>query len=225
MKMLLIHIVLILIAFSYKAQNTFQTGILPSFNLNKKITDSWKLNLKIESRQQLKEYDYNTDIINNYNYILTDYSVNIVRKTGFNSSISGGYLLRFRNNQVHHRFTQQYSVVKKYERFRLAHRICFDETIIPTSTIYRGRYRITGEIPLNGYSIDNKETYLKINNEYVNSLNNSFYDLEIRIVPIIGYKISDKNKVETGFDYRINNFISSLPNHKLWFILGWYLSI
>lgn len=221
----LFHIIVIFFALNVNAQGTLQTGILPSISVNKSFLNTWKANFKIESRQQTLAHNFSTDETNEYSYILTDYSLIVAKKIGLSSSVSGGYLLRFRNNQIHHRFIQQYVIVKNYDKFRLAHRVCMDETITPSTFISRGRYRLTAEIPLNGYSIDAKECYLKINHEYLNQFQNKNYDLEIRLIPMLGYKISDKNKIEAGFDYRINNFISSLPNHKLWLTVGWHVSI
>lgn len=208
------------------AQSTFQLGSLPSLNFNKKLKNDWSLNSKIESRLLFQQGEINGDVNKKVNYVLTDISLIGAKKIGLNSRIAGGYLIRLENGSLYHRFIQQYVIIQKLSEFRLAHRFLSDQTISTSEEPeYRLRYRITSEIPLNGQSVDKGEFYVKINNEYINSIQVMEYDLEIRVIPLIGYDISERFKIETGLDYRVNSFLTNNTRHSYWMTLNLFLEI
>jgi hypothetical protein len=206
------------------AQSTYEAGLLPAINLNKKLKNDWSFNSRIESRQLFLTGGSNEDRVRQYEYVLTDISLLTAKKVGLNSRIAGGYLVRFEDGETIHRFSQQFTIVQRMSAFRLAHRFLIDQTISPIEkTEFRLRYRVTAEIPLNGKSVDPKEFYLRLNNEFVNSLQDSNYDLEIRLVPLLGYALNTKNKVEIGLDYRIESFLDNSPNQNYWASLNWFI--
>lgn len=208
------------------AQSTYQFGLLPSINVNKKLKKDWSLNSKIESRFLINEGAFGGANETNFQYVLTDLSFIAAKKVGLSGKVSGGYLIRFRENEIVNRFIQQYSVVQKMNGFRLAHRLVTDQTFSKiTPSEYRLRYRLSAEIPLNGQSADTKELYLKINNEYLNSLQEKEYDLEIRVVPLLGYALNQNHKIEVGLDYRINSFLFSASRQSYWANINWFIEI
>lgn len=208
------------------AQSTYQVGGLPSINFNYKLKNKWSFNFKIESRQLLQSGTFKGESDKSYEYVLTDHSVIAARKVGLNARLSGGYLLRLREGNAIHRLIQQYTVTQKLPRFRLAHRVVTDQTFSPNeATTYRLRYRLASELPLNGQAADSKEFYLKISNEYLNSLEDSEYDLEIRLVPLLGYAITEHHKIEFGLDYRVNSFLNQNTRHSFWTSINWYIEI
>jgi hypothetical protein len=206
-------------------QKYSQTGILPSINFNMKLKNDWSLNAKIESRvifYQKRGLDVNTD----YNYELSDFLLMGAKKVGLNSRLSTGYLMRFEEINFVQRFLQQVVIIQKLSGLRLAHRLLCDQTFSETATPeFRFRYRITGELPLNGTSVDPGEFYLKINNEYINSLQAGTYDLEIRAIPLLGYDILNQYKIETGLDYRISTFLNQNTQQVYWFTLSVFIEI
>lgn len=209
-----------------QSQSNFQSGILPSINLNKKLAKDWGLNFKVESRQQFKEGDLRDKNTFNYEYLLTDFSGLVSKKIQINKTISTGFLIRFRGNKVVHRFIQQYTIVSSYDFFRLSHRFVTDETFAPSESMqFRIRYRASALFPLNGRSVDAKEYYFKINHEYLNAFQNNNYDLEIRVIPFLGYAITQNNKFEVGVDYRVNSFLENNTSNRFWMSFNWYLSI
>lgn len=219
-------LLLLLFTVSGEAQSTFQFGALPSFNVNKKLKNNWYFNGKLESRQLFQQGEIGGNIDKSYTYVLTDLSVIAAKKVGLNSRIAGGYLSRFEDGALIHRFIQQYVIIQRLYGFRLAHRLMTDQTFSPVEdTELRLRYRITSEIPLNGASLDPKEFYLKVNNEYVNGVQGSEYDLEVRIVPLLGYDITDDFKIESGLDYRVNSFVNSHPRHTYWLTFNVFLEL
>ena len=208
------------------SQSNYQFGLLPSVNLNKEIENDWKINFKIESRQLLKEGMFGKNDSFNYEYLLTDFAIVVSNKIGLNNKIGVGYLSRFRNDELVHRLIQQYTYVENYSSFRMAHRFSADQTFMKgVSTEYRFRYRITVEIPFNGNSVDPREFYLKINNEYLNSFEDREYDLEIRLVPLLGFKVNEDNKLEFGLDYRLDSFIEDASRNRFWTSINWYLKL
>jgi hypothetical protein len=211
---------------SVYAQSTYQFGGLPSINLNNKLKKDWSLNSKIESRLLFQRGEIKGDVDEKFKYVLTDFSLIAAKKVGLNSRIAGGYLLRLEDGDLFHRFIQQYISVQKFSGFRLAHRVLSDQTYSKSEKPeFRLRYRITSEIPLNGESVDPGEFYVKINNEYINSLQAKQYDLEIRLVPLIGYDFTESFKIETGLDYRVNSFISNNTRHSFWMVLNLFVEI
>lgn len=208
------------------AQSTYQLGGLLSLNLNKKLKNDWYLNTKLESRQLFRQGEINGNTEEEYEYRLTDLSFISAKKVGLNSRIAGGYLIRLEDGEFFHRFIQQYVIVQKMSGFRLSHRFISDQTFskIEKPEI-RFRYRITSEIPLNGESVDPGEFYLKFNNEYVNSFQASEYDLEIRLIPLLGYDITDNFKIESGLDYRVNSFLNNSARHSYWMTFNLFIEI
>lgn len=223
----LISLLFLLTTNNLLCQNSYQLGLMPSINFNKKIEKDWSLNLRIESRQVLKSGFFNEKNRVNYNYVLTDYTLIAAKKIGLNSRIAGGYLFRFLEGEVISRFIQQFTTIKRFYQFRLSHRFVTDQTFSNNGfEEFRLRYRISTEIPLNGQSADGEEFYIRLNNEYLNSLQDSQYDLEIRIVPLLGYSLSAKNKLEMGLDYRINSFVKEgISRNSFWTTINWFITI
>ncbi len=211
---------------SVNAQSTYRVGAMPSLNLNSKLKNDWSLNMKIESRQLIQSGRFNDDADKNYKYVLTDFSLISAKKIGLNSRLAGGYLIRVEDGELFHRFLQQYIIVQSMTGFRLAHRFASDQTFSDSEKPeYRVRYRIASEIPLNGESVDPGEFYLKINNEYLNIFQESEYDLEIRLVPLLGYDFTDSFKIETGLDYRVSSFLNDNTRHSFWMSLNLFIEI
>jgi hypothetical protein len=206
--------------FAGNAQSSYQTGLLPSVNLNKKLPRDWAVNFKAESRQSI--YDDELNIA----YLLTDLSLSAAKKIGINSTIIAGYLLRAEKEEIKHRAIQQLVFVRRYTGFRLSHRVATDQTFEKDdNTEFRFRYRLSSEIPLAGQSLDPKEFFLKFSNEYLNIISGSDYDLEIRGAAFLGYVFSPSNKFELGIDYRVNSFINSSSRNRIWIGLNFYQSI
>lgn len=120
-----------------------------------------------------------------------------------------------------HRFVQQILFRKEYNTFLLSHRFradqSFDKFDIPE---YRLRYKISLELPLNG-----KRFYLKLNNEILNKFK-SGYDLELRMIPLIGYTLFEKPRLEFGLDYRVDSFIKkNYLSHRFWISINYFCAL
>lgn len=204
-----------------RAQDSL-AGILPAVNLNAKLDDTWRLNLRIESRQALATGagEFPSDF--KYRYLLTDYSAMVSRKIGLNNTLAGGYLVRVEDDARAHRLIQQFTIMQRFASFRLAHRFSTDQTFGDEQPVFRLRYRAAVELPLNGQTVDAGESYIKFNHEYLLEWQGGATAVEMRIVPFYGYAIDKKNKVEVGIDYRRAILGTQAQHATYWLSLGWF---
>lgn len=226
LSLLFILVPLLIFHGDIRAQSTYQLGTLPAINFNMGFKKDWALNLKWESRQSILSGQFSSASNLYMEYISSDFSLLGSKKIGLHNSIAGGYLIRFRDNTVIHRAIQQFTVIQKYSSFRLAHRFVSDQTFEAKDPVgFRLRYRITAEIPLNGQSVDANEFYMKLSNEYLNAIVGKIYNLEIRIMPLLGYSFTDDNKIEFGLDYRLSSFLNNPAINNFWLNLSWYIKV
>lgn len=208
---------------SANSQSNYQIGLLPSININKGLGQRWFINAQWQSRQALLTGVTNERKRSDFEYQLNDFTFYAGKKVGLNNSLAGGILFRFRNDEIIKRSIQQFNIISRLIGLRLAHRISTDQTFSDKNdNSFRLRYRLASEIPLNGQNVDPNEFYLKISNEYLKEWQRGGHELEIRIVPVIGYLISSKNKIEFGLDYRIGSVLDSRPDQFYWTAISWY---
>jgi len=225
-KPLIIIPLLILLTQFLKGQSSFSAGSIPGININTTLREAWDLNIRIESRQIFFRDNSESEPNHDFEFDLIDYSLILSYRNNPMTRLGGGYLIRFRDNKVFHRFIQQFTVAQDLGNFRLVHRLSADETLSEdVNARYRLRYRAALEIPLNGQSVDNKEFYFRINNEYLGSLENKAFDLEMRFSPSLGYNFTDSNKLESGIYYRPDSFIHGETRHNLWVTVNWFIKI
>jgi len=219
-------ILFLLASVSLRAQGLFQFGLLPSLNLNQKLNKGWRLNYRVESRLSGAEGKFSEPLVSDARHELTDLSVIGSRKVGLNNTLAAGYLLRLEQSGVTQRTIQQYTLVSGYNAFRLAQRFSTDQTFSKGEAAeFRLRYRLSFDIPLNGQEVDDREFYLKINNEYLNSLQGGTYGLEVRVVPSLGFAFNDNSKIELGIDYRLSEFLKGPAESVFWLPLTWFIGL
>ncbi|TNE79702.1 MAG: DUF2490 domain-containing protein [Bacteroidetes bacterium] len=208
------------------AQDAYRLGLLPSLNLNGKMSELWTWNTKLEGRQNLREGVFTRESKSDSRYILSDISLIVAKKVGLNSRIGMGYLLRMEGQERGHRLIQQFQVVQRFSGFRLAHRFSTDQTFqAAQSPEYRLRYRITAELPLNGDFLDRGECYLKLGQEQLHAWQNQSYTPELRFLPFFGYQWNSKLKLESGLDYRITGLFQPGTQHRFWLALNAFIKL
>ena len=159
-------------------------------------------------------------------YNLTDLSAFLNYKLNQHISFNLAYTLRVQRNLLSHRAIQQLLVNHQFKAFSLQQRLGFDQTFnVEDFAVYRMRYRLSFIIPLKGKSLEEKECYLNLANEYMGSTQNKVLDLEARIIPKLGYVVNKNNKFEFGLDYRVTNFIQGSARSVYWWNFTWYASI
>ena len=200
-----------------KAQSSFQIGLLPSVVLTDKLEKDWAVIYEIDSRQLLEKGDFGGLTETEYQFVLTDFSVLAAKKISSNSRLAGGYLLRIEDDKIFHRSIQQYTYTHHLDSLALSHRFSSDQTFSSAEKpSFRVRYRIATEIPLKGETVDADELYFKMSNEFLNSWQDSEYDLEIRLVPLLGFNFKNEKKLEMGLDYRLDSFLQNKTRHSFW---------
>ncbi len=207
------------------AQDSYTVGTLPQLNTSFSFEKDWKLNAKLESRQFLFQGLKGQALKYDPEYERADLEMVLTRSISSLTSAGGGYLIRLEDGKLIHRIIQQLAITQRFPAFRLAHRFRTDQTFESNEyTVYRLRYRASFERALNGFEIDPKEFYLKINNEYLGWMENGTPDLDIRGLAVIGYNISDDKKLETGIDYRGEALFSKDTEHLFWLNIALHLS-
>lgn len=206
------------------AQGSYQVGSLPAINFNQGLPQDWALNFKWESRQVYRSGEWGEASTTDVRFPLSDLSALGARKVGLNARLVAGYLLRLREGRVVHRSIQQLAIIRKLPSLRVAHRFATDQTFAPhLLPEFRLRYRFTLEVPLNGQAVDPGEAYLRLNNEYLNTFSAGSHELELRLVPLLGYVFASTNKLEIGLDYRAADLLSEAISHRFWLSINWYL--
>ena len=206
------------------AQHTYQFGILPAFNVNTKLAENWKINFKAESRQLLREGQFREDADYQYRYVLTDLALVAATRVSVNHTLGMGYQLRLREGASIHRLIQQFAITQRFSALRLGHRLASDQSVQSGApALVRLRYRLAAELPLSGQAVDSREAYIKLSNEYLNQFQGDDYDLEIRVVPVIGYVFTDANKLEFGLDYRVDRLFEDARRSRFWVAVNWYV--
>ena len=201
-------------------------GFFPEASLSYKVSEKYSVTHKIESQNGL----YDSQNLNEefeYEQILTDLQTFIGRKLSPFVKVDLGYQYRLQEGENTHRPIQQVSILQRESFFRIGHRIRIDETFFKNAPLlFRARYRIKGQIPLDGQSLDPGENYLSISNELIYMIQSSEDDLENRLAVAYGFYIDDKNKFEVGLDYRTDDYlVQNHFRHRLWFKFGYYKSI
>ncbi|RZK45068.1 MAG: DUF2490 domain-containing protein [Pedobacter sp.] len=207
------------------SQQDYRAGTLTQINVNTKLPNNYKLNTKLEARQIFSEKERSGNKSSRLRYERTDLHFVLTKKISADNSLGGGYLVRLEDGDLTHRFIQQFNNVHTLDVLNVAHRIVLDETITKSEPLQvRLRYRLGLERALNGQSVDPREFYLKINNEYLGIWTRENTDLEIRAAAMIGYNATDNNKIELGPEYRINEFYTGTKSQQFWLSIGWYVS-
>ncbi|CAL2089557.1 conserved hypothetical protein [Tenacibaculum sp. 190524A05c] len=200
------------------AQSELSFGWLPKVNISKKLNENLKWVNSIEAREDIYKESFQ------FSHNLVDVSTILSYRSDINESFNFGYILRFREGETIHRLLQHYNRIQNLETFKLAHRFGLEQFFqSDIKTQFRTRYRATIQKALSGEKVDIKEWYLKISNEYLYQFNEK--DLEIRLSPYLGYKLSKKDKIEFGLDYRLGRVLETEQKNNLWFRTTWYISL
>ena len=210
------------------SQRSLRAGALPGVNMSLPINSHWKMQFNAEHRAILlpewrhsaaePEWGYEAERL--------DLTIFASRQYRIDQSFAGGYMLRFIDQDLVHRLRQQWTRVFRERAFRWAYRMAADQTFFSdAAAIYRWRHRLTIEIPLSGQEVDPREFYVKANNEYLFIFSDRSPQWESRWIPLLGYTFSDRNKIETGLDYRRTGRQGADALHNFWWTVQWYVSL
>ena len=201
-------------------------GLFPEYALSYKLSDNWKLIHKIESQHGLYRRDEELEIdeVNYFHYrtdiqFFASHSLNPVAK------VDAGYQLRFENGSSH-RFIQQYAWINFWKDFRLGHRLRADQTYEEDEAfLWRLRYRLSTDYPLQGGSIDPGEKYLAGSIETIVGYAQPSFEVENRYVIGIGHYFNNKHKLELSIDYRTDDHFNPRFRQRIWTKVSYYWSL
>lgn len=185
-------------------------------------------------------YSHNFSVTNR-NYVLNDSEVQLnVRqldvahfsnlKIQDNQSIALGVQYRFRNafegRGDELRFTQQYNFTKKPMTIRFGHRFRAEQRITKSPTIHRFRYRFTMDFPLKGETLNMGEAYFVGNLENLLSVSKmASPEYDVRLTGQIGWQLQGGLKLQTGLEYRLEDFSSGVPQNVVFLLTSAQISL
>ena len=193
-------------------QNSFTTFFEPDISLNYKITPNYSHNLKISQRSFV--YDDQLE----YRPRQVDISHFSNLRIQANQSLAIGIQYRSRDlfergleNEL--RITQQFNTTHQKGAIRFGNRLRAEQRITPTLTTHRFRYRFAIDLPLNGEKLDVGESYLVASTESLFSVAKSNSpEFDQRISLNIGWLLNADTKVQTGIEYRAENYGQKTEN-------------
>jgi hypothetical protein len=226
-RLILVSIFACPLAITTHAQPSVTSGLLPKLSLSYSIPKGYKLNNSIESRQKLYGKDPFAQGSFTYAHVLTDFNTSLSKSIGNKRNIGVGYTLRISDAENYHRALQQFAWTRSYKTFSLVNRLATDQTFGSKGSVQlRLRYRASFRIPLSDKNANSNGFYLKLSNEYLGIINSDKgNDIEIRLVPLLGYEVNPKSAIEFGLDNRINKIFEENPSLTFWVNLGFYTSI
>ena len=205
------------------AQWNQEVGTIPKVNIGYKLPNQMSLNFSAETRHILFESIY--DQFQLFSFERAEFSGFFSYKIDLGIKASIGYHLLARNNSMGHRTIQQVSIVQNLNASRLGHRLALEENFNEGRiSSVRSRYRIVWERALSGDRIDFREFYIKLGNEYLLLFDEGIDDLEIRLLPVLGYELNRRMKIEFGPDIRTSKWLSENRRIQVFTSLALYFS-
>jgi hypothetical protein len=221
--------IVILVCFTIVANaqsDRFVFGFFPEASLKYNISKNYSITHKVESQHGLFDSNNLNEKLE-YEHSLTDLQTFIGRRITPFMKVDIGYQYRLEEGENTNRTIQQVSLLQRASYYRIGHRVRIDQTFFSDAPLlFRARYRIKGQIPLEGRELDPGENYLSISNELIYMIQNIEDDLENRLTAALGFYFDDKNKFEVGLDYRTDDYlVEDRFRHRLWFKFGYYKSL
>jgi hypothetical protein len=202
------------------AQTDLKSGFLLKAEPKISLPKNWKINSKLETRQIFWQSNEHNEMLVNYQFERTDLAAVFCKQLN-SQSIGIGYLLRIKEQKLTHRYIQVYATKQKLINWRLSHRFMSDQTFEPEQSMkLRFRYRLGIKRPLHFGKEEPSRFYLKLNQEVLFLIENKQLDLELRLSPLLGYKLNAFSALELGVDSRINGFNVDKRKGQLWLYVG-----
>jgi len=198
--------ILLLISISLKAQSNFSGLGETGLTFNKSFSENYKANFSLKSRYFLYQ-----DASFSYDTRQLDLAHFSTFKIGFNYSASLGFQYRERsvidNGPDEIRLTQQVNYKSNIATLRVGHRFRLEERFFEKLTVFRLRYRLAIDRPLQGQKLDTGEGYLIGTAETVSSFGQNINTThDIRFSALLGWQISKTTKLQGGLEYRMEAY-------------------
>ena len=177
----------------------------------------WSFNFEMTNRNTFPEAD------KPYAVQHVEFSHFTTYESGFYGSLSLGFRYRNRNwfdptrsNEI--RLTQQYNYARHYNQYRLGHRLRVEQRFYEDETVYRARYRLNLDFPLQGLRLDDGEFYTAIGLETLYSISAMTQpELNQRLSLTLGNQISGTLKLQIAAEYRREDLIIDQENRVFFY--------
>ncbi|WP_121666959.1 DUF2490 domain-containing protein [Mesonia aquimarina] len=208
------------ICVSASAQEDLRMLINPAVNIKVKNDTPWSYKFGVANREVIYRNNQFDPAVR-----FLEFSHFTSREVGLYGKLSAGVRYRFIemfpegfHNEL--RFIEEYTHSKKVGVYKISHRFRLAQRF-KSITVYRGRYRVAVEFPLNGLRTDNRELSMEINTETVWEMANNFRPtLGQRFTTAFDYNFSEAVKVNFGLEYRYRNYTGRFPYTQLFFLSG-----
>lgn len=206
-----------------QSRQTFFTGFFPEASLTKKLSETQKLNFKIENQHLV--FDNRDDSADNpqFSHYRTDIMGFFDQSLRPGISVALGLFHRFQEGEDGNRIIQQLAILQKGRSVRVNHRFRTDQTFTRNQPLeLRFRYRLSVEIPLEGAEVDPGEFYMLSSAESIFSHKGGEYEIENRLAVSLGKFFNRKEKLEWGVDYRTDGYLQDGFRTRLWAKISYF---
>lgn len=206
-----------------QSRQTFFTGFFPEASLTKKLSETQKLNFKIENQHLV--FDNRDDSAGNpqFSHYRTDIMGFFDQSLRPGISVALGLFHRFQEGEDGNRIIQQLAILQKGRSVRVNHRFRTDQTFTRNQPLeLRFRYRLSVEIPLEGAEVDPGEFYMLSSAESIFSHKGGEYEIENRLAVSLGKFFNRKEKLEWGVDYRTDGYLQDGFRTRLWAKISYF---
>lgn len=196
---------------SLVAQKSHRVKWEPRLAFSAKIAPRWEYSLQAGGLQFLADFPQQEEASTTERLDLRAYlSYSFFR----NRKLSLGYLYRKTKpgaevTGYEHRLTLQYSFQNYWQAWRFGHRVATEQRWRNAGLQSRIRYRLSGDVPLQGKKLDVQELYFLASEELVLAIDEG-WRLENRLATNLGWQISRQSKLELGLEFRFRD--ASEPN-------------
>ncbi|GMQ29808.1 DUF2490 domain-containing protein [Algoriphagus confluentis] len=206
-----------------QSRQTFFTGVFPEVSITRKLTETQKLNFKIENQHVIFDNRDREEENPQFSHYRTDIMGFFDHSLRPGVSVALGLFHRFQEGEDGNRIIQQLAVLQKGRSFRVNHRFRADQTFTRNQALeLRFRYRLSVELPLEGAEVDPGEFYLLSSAESIFSHKGGEFEIENRLAASLGKFFSRKEKLEWGVDYRTDGYLQDGFRTRLWAKISYY---
>ncbi|TYA70076.1 DUF2490 domain-containing protein [Seonamhaeicola marinus] len=202
----------IFLSFSAFSQDYFDVLGETTLSFNHSISKKYNASFIFRSRYFLHKsnLDYEQQQVDVFHF--SNFNVGNSNKIGF------GFYYRnrdwFNSGSDEIRLLQEYTLGRQKIGFKLGHRLRLEQRFFDTYTVYRPRYRFAVDLPLNGDTLDIGEAYFIGSTEALCSISKEHSPLlDQRFTSFIGWLISENVKLQSGLEYRWENYNTKANNY------------
>jgi hypothetical protein len=206
------------------SQNEWLSFSESTISLNHDVQRNYKLNFSLKSRSYL--YSEDQLLIKHRHLDFIHFStLSLSPKTNLSLGLQYRNRNWFEDGSNELRSTLQLGVKSISNKFRFGHRFRMEQRFFDTSTVFRFRYRLAFDMPLNGEKLNVGESYFVAMSEFLYALEYLMPpDYDHRWSAQIGWLLAQNTRLQLGLEYRFGK-LKINPTHSLYFYSTMVLNI